>query len=108
MLATLGLIATVAQDQIPLRAAARESALQQTVLWQGDTLEVRSEQLDYLEVYDHRRERAGYVRTGRYALIRSIPPVRPNSWLSCGFCVTVQAWKRLASAMWRSSSKPHR
>ncbi|MBI3798709.1 MAG: hypothetical protein HY268_17305 [Deltaproteobacteria bacterium] len=65
MLAALVLVAIVTQDQTPLRAAPRESALQQTVLWQGDTLEVRGEQLDYVEVYDHRRERAGYVQTWR-------------------------------------------
>jgi len=65
VLAALVLVAIVTQDQTPLRAAPRESALQQTVLWQGDTLEVRGEQLDYVEVYDHRRERAGYVQTWR-------------------------------------------
>ncbi|HEV8715506.1 MAG TPA: hypothetical protein VGX03_22085 [Candidatus Binatia bacterium] len=63
MIAALVLIAIVVQDQTPLRAAPRDTALQQAVLWQGDTLEVRGERLDYLQVYDHRRERAGYVRT---------------------------------------------
>ena len=62
MLAALALIAIVVQNQTPLRAAPRESAPQQTVLWQGDALEVRGERLGYLQVYDHRRERAGYVR----------------------------------------------
>jgi hypothetical protein len=52
----------VTQDQVPLRAAARDSAQQQAVLWQGDTLEVRGERMDYLQVYDHRLERGGYVR----------------------------------------------
>jgi hypothetical protein len=70
VLAALVLVAIVTQDQTPLRSAPSESALQQTVLWQGDTLEVRGEQLDYLEVYDHRRERAGYVQTWR---VRSYP-----------------------------------
>jgi hypothetical protein len=55
-------LAIVTQDQTVLRAAPRESAQQQTVLTQGDTLEVRGEKQDYLQVYDHRRERAGYVR----------------------------------------------
>lgn len=54
--------AIVVQDQIALRAAPRDSAPQQAVLWQGDVLEVRSERQDYLQVYDHRRERSGYVR----------------------------------------------
>jgi hypothetical protein len=70
VLAALVLVAIVTQDQTPLRAAPHGSALQQTVLWQGDTLEVRGEQLDYLEVYDHRRERAGYVQAWR---VRSYP-----------------------------------
>ncbi len=63
MLVALILTAIVVQDQVPLRAAPRATAPQQAVLWQGDTLEVRGERLDYLQVYDHRRERAGYVQT---------------------------------------------
>ncbi len=52
----------VSQDQAALRAAPRDSALQQSSLYQGDMLEVRGSKFDYLQVYDHRRERAGYVR----------------------------------------------
>ena len=52
-------------DQSALRAAPRESAQQQVVLWQGDSLEVRGRKMDYLQVYDHRRERAGYVRASQ-------------------------------------------
>lgn len=55
-------LAIVTQDQVTLRAAPRDSAQQQTLLAQGDSLEIRGEKLDYLQVYDHRRERAGYVR----------------------------------------------
>lgn len=62
LLATLASLAIVTQDQVALRAAPRESAPQQAVLWQGDNLEIRGRKLDYLQVYDHRRERAGYVR----------------------------------------------
>lgn len=58
-------LAIVVQDQTPLRAAAKESAQQQAVLWQGDVVEVRGERQGYLQVYDYRRERGGYVRTGR-------------------------------------------
>ncbi|MGL4435907.1 MAG: hypothetical protein ACRCVM_08705, partial [Giesbergeria sp.] len=54
--------AIVAQDQVSLRAAPRDSALQQTVLWQGEALEVRGERLDYLQVWDHKRERGGFVK----------------------------------------------
>ncbi|UUZ56228.1 hypothetical protein LP419_13820 [Massilia sp. H-1] len=45
------------QDNAQLRAAARDSAQQQALLWQGDSLEIRGEKGDYLQVYDHRRER---------------------------------------------------
>ena len=54
--------AIVTQDNTALRAAPRDSAATQAVLWQGDALEVRGQRADYLQVYDHRRERAGYVR----------------------------------------------
>lgn len=57
--------AIVVQDQIALRAAPKDSAPQQAVLWQGDVLEVRGERQDYLQVYDHRRERSGYVRAAQ-------------------------------------------
>ena len=60
--ATLTTLAIVTQDQASLRAAARDSSTQQAVLWQGDVLEIRGQRGDYLQVYDHRRERAGYVR----------------------------------------------
>ena len=56
------MLAIVVQDKTALRAEARDSAIQHAVLWAGDTLEVRGERLDYLQVYDHRRERAGFVR----------------------------------------------
>jgi hypothetical protein len=61
-LIALGLVAIVTQDSAALRAAPRESAQQQAVLWQGDTLEVRGERMGYLQVYDHRRERGGYIQ----------------------------------------------
>ena len=60
-LIALGLVAIVTQDSAALRSAPRESAQQQAVLWQGDTLEVRGERMGYLQVYDHRRERGGYI-----------------------------------------------
>ncbi|MBI3367303.1 MAG: hypothetical protein HY021_02270 [Burkholderiales bacterium] len=58
-------VAIVTQDNIALRAGPRDSAPQQAVLWQGDALEVRGEKQDYLQVWDHRRERAGYVRASQ-------------------------------------------
>jgi hypothetical protein len=66
---TLAALAIVTQDQAPLRDAPRESAAQQAVLSAGDALELRGMRLGYLQVYDHRRERAGYVKL---AAVRSI------------------------------------
>lgn len=74
--ATLG-SAIVGTDQAVLRAAPRESAPQQAQLWQGELLEVRGERLDYLQVWDHARERGGYVKASqvrRTALAASEAP----------------------------------
>lgn len=58
-------IAIVTRDQAALRAAPRGSAPSLAVLWQGEALEVRGERLDYLQVWDHRRERGGFVRASQ-------------------------------------------
>lgn len=68
-LAAVAALAIVTQDQAALRAAPRDSAQQQVQVWQGDALEVRGTRMDYLQVYDHRRERAGYIRATQ---VRSI------------------------------------
>jgi hypothetical protein len=62
--ATAG-IAIVTQDQTALRAAPRDSAQTNAVLWQGEAVEIRGERMDYLQVYDYRRERAGFVRASQ-------------------------------------------
>lgn len=54
--------AIVVQDQASLRAVPRDGAQQQASLWQGEVLEVRGERLDYLQVWDHKRERGGFIR----------------------------------------------
>lgn len=69
--------AVVVQDQASLRAAPRDGALQQASLWQGEVLEVRGERLDYLQVWDHKRERGGFIRASdvrRVALTESEAP----------------------------------
>jgi hypothetical protein len=58
-------LAIVLRDQTALRAAPRDAAPQQAVLWQGEALEVRSERLDYLQVWDPVRERGGFVRASQ-------------------------------------------
>lgn len=63
-------IAIITRDQTPLRAAPRAAAPQQAVLWQGEMVEIRGERLDYLQVYDPGRERAGFVHVNRARRIR--------------------------------------
>jgi hypothetical protein len=70
--------AIVVQDSTSLRAAAKDSAQQQAVLWQGDALEVRGRRLDYLQVYDHRRERAGFVRAAQVRVLSLQPQDAPE------------------------------
>jgi hypothetical protein len=70
--------AIIVQDQSSLRAAPRDSAPAHTLLWQGEALEVRGERLDYLEVYDHRRERAGFVRASQARRFRLTPQEAPE------------------------------
>jgi hypothetical protein len=66
-------MAIVTQDQASLRAAPKDSAQLQAVLWQGDSLEIRGEKMDYLQVYDHRRERAGYIRASHVRKVSLVP-----------------------------------
>ncbi len=63
-------IAIVVEDSTPLRAAPNDAAPRQAELWRGDWLEVRGETPDFLQVWDHRRERPGYVRPWR---VRTYP-----------------------------------
>ena len=58
-------VAIVVHDQAVLRAAAKSSATPTALLWAGETVEVRGERLDYLLVYDHRRERGGFVHASQ-------------------------------------------
>jgi hypothetical protein len=54
--------AIVALDNSPLRPSPRATATQVTALWQGEVVEVRGEHGDYLKVWEHRRERGGYIK----------------------------------------------
>lgn len=47
-------------------------------MWQGDSLEIRGEKGDYLQVYDHRRERAGYIRTSQVRQVSHKPADAPE------------------------------
>lgn len=70
MIALVLVAAIVTQDATPLRAAATEKAARQTLLYGGDWLELRGERQGWLQVYDHRHERPGYVRPSQ---VRAFP-----------------------------------
>lgn len=71
-------IAIVTQDQTSLRSAPRDSGKPHAVLWQGEAVEVRGERLDYLQVYDYRRERAGFVRASQVRRLTLAPGEIPE------------------------------
>ena len=76
--ATVTALAIVTQDQAALRASARDSSAQQAVLWQGDLVEIRGHRGDYLQVYDHRRERAGFIREVQVRRVTETPGEAPE------------------------------
>jgi hypothetical protein len=65
-----GELAIVARDQAALRSAPRDSAKPNALLWQGEALEVRGERMDYLQVWDHRLERGGFVSASQVRRVR--------------------------------------
>lgn len=73
--------AIVVQDSAALRAAPKDATPASTVLWQGDIVEVRGESLDYVQIWDHRRERGGYVKASDLRRI-SLTPERAPELLS--------------------------
>ena len=75
---TLATVAIVTQNQASLRAAPHDSAAQQASLWQGEALEIRGQKLDYLQVYDHRLERAGYIKASQVHVTSLAPADAPE------------------------------
>jgi hypothetical protein len=63
ILAMAAALAIVVADHTPLRSASQSAATELTTLWQGDVLEIRGERAGYLQVYNYRRERGGYLRS---------------------------------------------
>jgi hypothetical protein len=72
------MLAIVTQNQVPLRAAPRDSAPQQATLWQGEVLDLRDVRGDYLLVYDLKRERQGYLRASQVRLTTLTPDDAPE------------------------------
>ncbi len=73
--------ALIVQDNVALRAAPRDAATQQAQLWQGELVELRGERMDYVQVWDHKRERGGYVRASQLRRI-SVTPADADGLLS--------------------------
>jgi hypothetical protein len=67
--AAMAVLAIVAQDHVALRAAPGANATAHAQLWQGELLEVRGRHLGQLQVYDHRLERAGYIRESEARIV---------------------------------------
>jgi len=70
--------AIVMHDDVPLRATAGASSRPLALLSQGETLEVRGERLDYLQVWDYARERGGYVRASQVRQLDLTPDEAPE------------------------------
>jgi hypothetical protein len=68
--ASLGI---VIHDNAPLRSSPQESGTKHAVLSQGDMIEIRSVRLDYLGVYDYRRERAGFIKASLVRQTQNTP-----------------------------------
>src|SRR5262245_37180854 len=67
-LAAIMTVALVVHDGTSLRPTPNERSGQQAILWKGDWLEVRGEKRGYVQVWDHRHERPGYVRSANVRL----------------------------------------
>jgi len=76
--ATAVALAIVLQDGAPLRAAPGSGAPTNALLWQGETVEVRGERLGYLQIYDYRRERGGFVAASQVQRINLGPEEAPG------------------------------
>lgn len=71
-------IAIVTHDRVPLRSAPGGRAQAHAILLQGEAVEVRGERLDYLQVWDYRRERGGFVRASQVRRLALTPEEAPE------------------------------
>src|SRR6201996_6199018 len=62
LLAMVASLAIVVGDRASVRSVPRLGATELTMLGQGDVVEIRGEEAEYLKVYSYRRERGGYLR----------------------------------------------
>ncbi len=87
--------AIVVQDQAALRASPRDAAESQVALAGGDALEIRGRAKDYLKVYDHRRERGGYVRASQVRVLTLTPEHAPELLAVARFLRDVPGYEAL-------------
>lgn len=73
--------ALVVQDNVALRAAAKDGSPAQAQLWRGEALEIRGERPDHFQVYDYRRERGGFVRKAALLPLAG-PAAQPEALLA--------------------------
>ena len=73
--------ALVVQDNVAMRAAAKDSSPAQAQLWRGEALEIRGERPDHFQVYDYRRERGGFVRKAALLPLNG-PAAQPEALLA--------------------------
>ncbi|WP_431288414.1 hypothetical protein [Roseateles chitinivorans] len=73
--------ALVVQDNVAMRAAAKDSSPAQAQLWRGEALEIRGERPDHFQVYDYRRERGGFVRKTALLPLNG-PAAQPDALLA--------------------------
>lgn len=73
--------ALVVQDNVAMRAAAKDSSPAQAQLWRGEALEIRGERPDHFQVYDYRRERGGFVRKAALLPLNG-PAAQPDALLA--------------------------
>lgn len=78
-------VALVTRDAVTLRAAPRDSAAAQTVLWRGEVMEIRAERGDFVQVWDHQRERGGYVKRSQLLGVGSGEQAAPELLALLGF-----------------------
>jgi hypothetical protein len=70
--------ALVVTDTAPLRAGPHDGGAARAQLVQGEFVEVREARLDFVQVWDHRRERGGYVRASQLRMLALTPEEAPE------------------------------
>ena len=78
-------VGLVTRDKVVLRAAPSDRAASQTLLWRGEALEIRGARGDFLQVWDHHRERGGYVRATQLMRVAGDAAEAPQLLALLGF-----------------------